>query len=134
MLPPAASAPGTRFNGPVTAHRVLDAKFFDFAELKPMRDLVPGATVNDVALAVDRRGAAHLPRRCRRTADRRRCAAMTPVSVRTEAEKGDLGNQVSAMIVSLATDVADPSSGWPPCTRSTIELQGSHPSHRAPAT
>jgi hypothetical protein len=34
--------------------------------------------------------------------------AMTPVSVRTEAERGNLGNQVSAMMVSLATDVADP--------------------------
>ena len=32
-------------------HRVLDAKFFPFAELKPM-EAVAGATVNDVALAV----------------------------------------------------------------------------------
>jgi hypothetical protein len=30
------------------------------------------------------------------------------VSVRTEAERADMGNQVAAMIVSLATDVADP--------------------------
>ena len=38
-------APGTRFNGPVTAHRVLDARFFKFADLKPMRNTVEGATV-----------------------------------------------------------------------------------------
>ena len=100
-------APGTRFNGPVSPHRVIDARFFKFADLKPMRNTVEGATVNDVALAVvggalraylD--GVGELPDRPLR--------AMTPISVRTEAEKADLGNQVSAMVVSLATDVADP--------------------------
>lgn len=100
-------APGTRFNGPVSPHRVLDARFFDFADLKPMRQTVPGATVNDVALAVlggalreYLSDAGELPEAPLR--------AMTPVSVRTEAERGDLGNLVSAMVVSLATDVADP--------------------------
>jgi WS/DGAT/MGAT family acyltransferase len=102
----AGLAPGTRFNGPVTAHRVLDARFFPFAALKPIRALVPGATVNDVALTViggalrsylDEAG--ELPAASLR--------AMTPVSVRSESEKGDLGNQVSAMMVSLATDVDD---------------------------
>jgi diacylglycerol O-acyltransferase len=106
---PAASemAPGTRFSGPVTPHRVLDARMFPFEALRSMRDAVPGATVNDVALTVIGGGLrayldAHgeLP-----TATLR---AMTPVSVRTEAERGDLGNQVSAMIVSLGTDAADP--------------------------
>jgi WS/DGAT/MGAT family acyltransferase len=101
------TAPGTRFSGPVTPHRVLDARTFPFAALRPMRDAVPGATVNDVALSViggalrtylDDHG--ELPVATMR--------AMTPVSVRTEAERGDLGNQVSAMIVSLGTDVADP--------------------------
>jgi WS/DGAT/MGAT family acyltransferase len=100
-------APGTRFSGPVTPHRVLGAEFFPFASLRAMRDLVPGATVNDVALSVvggamraylDDLG--ELPSATLR--------AMTPVSVRTEAERADLGNQVSAMIVSLATNVADP--------------------------
>jgi WS/DGAT/MGAT family acyltransferase len=100
-------APGTRFAGPVTGHRVLDAEFFPFAALRPIRDLVPGATVNDVALAI--LGGAlrnyltdigELPGSTMR--------AMTPVSVRTESERADLGNQVSAMVVSLATDIADP--------------------------
>ena len=101
------NAPGTRFNGPVTAHRVLDARFFDFGDLKAMRAKVPGATVNDVALSVIGgalrgylEGVGELPAASLR--------AMTPVSVRTESEKSDLGNQVSAMVVSLATDIADP--------------------------
>lgn len=102
-----AAAPVTRFNGPVSPHRAIDACFFNFADLKPMRALVPGATVNDVALAVlggalreylnDEGELPEAPLR-----------AMTPVSVRTDAEKADLGNQVSAMVVSLATDIADP--------------------------
>ena len=100
-------APGTRFNGPVTGHRVLDAEVFPFAALKPIRDLVPGATVNDVALAII--GGAlreYLSEHGELPATAMR--AMTPVSVRTESEKADLGNQVSAMMVSLATDIADP--------------------------
>jgi WS/DGAT/MGAT family acyltransferase len=103
----AGMAPRTRFNGPVSAHRVLDARFFEFADLKPMRQAVPGSTVNDVALSVLGGAlreylldAGELPEASLR--------AMTPVSVRTEAERGDLGNLVSAMIVSLATDQADP--------------------------
>ena len=66
-------APGTRFNGPVTAHRVLDARFFPFAELKPIRNLVPGATVNDVALAVIGGAMRVVPGEGRRAARRRRC-------------------------------------------------------------
>jgi diacylglycerol O-acyltransferase len=100
-------APGTRFSGAVTPHRVLDARTFPFAALRAMRETVPGATVNDVALCViggalrnylDDHG--ELPAGAMR--------AMTPVSVRTESERADLGNQVSAMVVSLATNVADP--------------------------
>jgi WS/DGAT/MGAT family acyltransferase len=101
------NAPRTRFNGPVTPHRVIDARFFDFADLKPMRAKVDGATVNDVALSIIGgalrgylEGVGELPPTSLR--------AMTPVSVRSETEKSDLGNQVSAMVVSLATDIADP--------------------------
>ena len=102
-----ATAPATRFNGPVTAHRVFDARIFPFRALKPIRNTVPGATVNDVALAVVGGGLrsylehhGELPEASLR--------AMTPVSVRTDAEQGAGGNQVSAMVVSLASSIADP--------------------------
>ena len=34
--------------------------------------------------------------------------AMAPISVRSESEKGSQGNQVSSMVVSVASNVADP--------------------------
>jgi diacylglycerol O-acyltransferase len=104
---PNAAAPATRFNAPVTAHRVIDARFFAFADLKPMRAVVARATVNDVALTVIG-GALRSYLEGKGELPGKPLLAMTPVSVRTEAERGDLGNQVSAMVVSLATDVADP--------------------------
>lgn len=114
-----ASAPITRFNGPVSAHRVVDGCYFELADVKKMRRTVAGATVNDVALAVlggalraYLEDAGELPTEPLR--------AMTPISVRTEAEKADLGNQVSAMIVSLSTDVADPVQRLAAVSASTV--------------
>ena len=45
-------APDTRFNGSVSAHRVVDGVRFDIAEVERLRDCIEGATVNDVAIAV----------------------------------------------------------------------------------
>ena len=46
------SAPQTRFNGRVSAHRVVDGVQFDIDEVERVRDRVEGATVNDVAITV----------------------------------------------------------------------------------
>src|SRR5215218_3164812 len=51
QLPP-TSAPRTRFNGTVSAHRVIDARRFDLGEVRRMKAAVDGATVNDVVLAI----------------------------------------------------------------------------------
>ncbi len=44
--------PRTRFNGKVSPHRVVDGVRFDVADIERLRDCVPGATVNDVAIAI----------------------------------------------------------------------------------
>ncbi|MFO1291648.1 MAG: wax ester/triacylglycerol synthase family O-acyltransferase [Rubrivivax sp.] len=44
--------PVTRFNSVVSPHRVFETRRFLLDEFKAMRALVPGATVNDVVLAV----------------------------------------------------------------------------------
>ena len=46
------SMPPTRFNSVVSAHRVFDTRRFTLDEFKAIRQLVPGATVNDAVLAV----------------------------------------------------------------------------------
>ena len=103
----ARPAPKTRLNGKVGAHRVWDAVPFKLADVRAVKDAVPGATVNDVILAVvggglrnylDDKG--ELPRET--------LTAMAPISVRGEGGKGAMGNQVSAMVVGLGTTVADP--------------------------
>jgi len=44
--------PRTRFNGHVSANRVVDGVFLDLDRVKTIRNAVPGATLNDVVLCV----------------------------------------------------------------------------------
>lgn len=102
-----ATTPATRFSGAISPHRVIDTRFVDLDELKRIRKSVAGATINDVVLAVFGGalrsylvGRGELPTEALR--------AMTPVALRANAAENDIGNQISAMVVSLATDVEDP--------------------------
>ena len=103
----ARPAPKTRFNGKVSAHRVWDAVPFPLADIRAIKTAVPDATVNDVVLSIvggalrtylDEKG--ELPRDT--------LTAMAPISVRGDGEKAALGNLVSAMVVGLGTQYADP--------------------------
>ena len=104
---PSAPAPRTRFNGPVSPHRVVEGRSFSLDEIREIRHCVPGATVNDVVLSVcsgalrrylDHHG--ELPEES--------LVAMAPISVRAEAERSSAGNQISVMFVTLFTQIADP--------------------------
>src|SRR5690242_6453684 len=44
-------APPTRFNGSASPHRVFEARFHDLADFQRIKATVPGATINDVAVA-----------------------------------------------------------------------------------
>jgi len=98
--------PRTRFNACVSPHRVFDAALLPLPEVKAIKDGVPGATVNDVAIAIvggalrqylDAKG--ELP-----TAS---LAAMAPINVRRRADGGG-GNVISQMTVPVCSHVADP--------------------------
>ncbi len=98
------SAPPTIFNQPVDSKRTFWGKNFDFERIRAIRKVVPGATVNDVVLAICAGGL----RRYLSTRDElpgKPLVAMAPISVRGDEEGA--GNQVSAMLVNLATDIDD---------------------------
>ena len=100
------SAPRTSFNGAVSNRK-------RFASLSvPLEDVklvgrVFEATVNDVILAVVSGGLRRLLE-ARGEAAEPSMVAMVPVSTRPEGRGEALGNQVSGMLVSLASDVDDP--------------------------
>jgi WS/DGAT/MGAT family acyltransferase len=104
---PNSVPPRTRFNRTVSAHRVVEARQFALAEVRAIKDRVEGATVNDVVLAICG-GALRCYLQAKKELPEQSMIAMAPVSVRSGKEHGALGNQVSAMMVALGTDVADP--------------------------
>ncbi|HZU72437.1 MAG TPA: wax ester/triacylglycerol synthase family O-acyltransferase [Acidimicrobiales bacterium] len=108
VTPPPApfSAPRTPLNQNITAHRTFAFTDIPLDEVKEVR-VALGGTVNDVVLAVCS-GALRRYLAERDELPSKALVAMVPVSVRTEDQKGTMGNRVSSMLVSLATDIEDP--------------------------
>jgi WS/DGAT/MGAT family acyltransferase len=99
-------APRTRFNGAVSAHRSLDAIMLDLSDVRAVRTLSPGCTVNDVFLALVG-GALRDYLMDKDELPSESLTAMCPISVRDAGDKSTGGNQVAAMTVALRTDIAD---------------------------
>jgi diacylglycerol O-acyltransferase len=100
------TAPPSSLNGVLTPHRRVALTSVPLADVKEVKRAF-GVTVNDVVLAVcagalrrflDRRG----------TIPDRPLLAAIPASVRTADERGVMGNRVSAMFATLATQLDDP--------------------------
>jgi len=100
-------APRTRFNRKVSAHRVVEGRSFALADIKAIRSLDPGCKVNDVFLAIIG-GAMRKYLVSKDDLPKATLTAMAPISVRASDEKGDMGNQVAAMIAPLGTHIEDP--------------------------
>ncbi|MGB0906415.1 MAG: WS/DGAT/MGAT family O-acyltransferase [Maricaulaceae bacterium] len=99
--------PKTRFNGVISPHRVFDARYFDITKIKAMRSFSEGSKINDVMISLVSGAMRHylaehdeLPTSSLKT--------IIPINLRTEAEKSQTGNQVSAMMTSLGSDISDP--------------------------
>ncbi len=98
--------PITRFNTEVSPHRVFETRRFALEDFKAIRALVPGASVNDVVLAVCAGGLRNylykqdeLPQQS--------LVAAAPIAVHRDLETETPGNY-SWVRVGLGTDIADP--------------------------
>ena len=98
--------PITRFNTEVSPHRVFETRRFALADFKTIRTLVPGASVNDVVLAVCAGGLRNylykqdeLPQQS--------LVAAAPIALHGDLEAQAPGNY-SWVRVGLGTDIADP--------------------------
>ncbi|WP_211826221.1 WS/DGAT/MGAT family O-acyltransferase [Kistimonas asteriae] len=107
-------APKTRFNGKLSSHRVFDAVTFGLEDIKAMRTLVPGSTVNDVIVTVI---AGALRRYLVRKGELPDVSlnAMVPVNMRPDPGLGarrdsadSYGNHVGVMCPQIHTDIEDP--------------------------
>ncbi len=100
------TAPRSVLNAAVSAHRTFWAVDIEFSRIRAVKQAVPSATVNDVMLALCAGGLREYLQ-SRDALPVRPLVAMAPISVRKEQQKGEMGNQVSAMLVNLETREAD---------------------------
>ncbi len=108
VTPPPApfSAPHTSLNAALTPHRSYAATTLSLSDVKRVKNAF-GTTVNDVVLALCA-GALRSYFDARGEQLDRPLVAMVPMSVRAQDEKAAMGNRITSMLTSLATDVDDP--------------------------
>ena len=100
-------APASPYNVPIGPHRRFAWTDGDLRQFKAIKDAL-GGTVNDVVLtAVTGALRAHMEANGH-TVDGVELKAMVPMSIRAEAERGALGNRVTAMYAPLPVYAADP--------------------------
>ncbi len=105
-LPPAPfAAPRTSFNTSLTPRRSFSFTSLDLPTVKAVK-AAAGCTVNDVVLGLCA-GALRTYLDDHKEQVDAALVAMVPVSVRTDDERDAMGNKVSSMLCTLATDVDD---------------------------
>jgi WS/DGAT/MGAT family acyltransferase len=129
--PPAFfSAPRTSINGAVSNRKRFSSLSVPLDDAKLVRHVL-GGTVNDVLLAGVAGGLRRLLS-ARGESVGRALVAMVPVSTRPDGgvDGGALGNQLSALLVSLATDIDDPVQRLGAIARSTTVAKEQERLHR----
>jgi diacylglycerol O-acyltransferase / wax synthase len=99
--------PHTRFNDRTDSRRNFDARAYDLAEVSAARQLVPGATVNDVILT----GIGGALRRYLLDKDELpESSLVTVIAISEHIESQRGANQLAVARATLGTDIADPAA------------------------
>ncbi len=101
------TAPRTSFNGTITGHRSIGFTDISLDDIKELKNAIPGATVNDVVLALSG-GALRRYLQDRGELPETSLLASVPVSVHEETQRTGGRNKVSTIFCKLGTDVEDP--------------------------
>ncbi len=101
--------PDTRFNGPVSPSKMFDAIRVPLSDLKAIRLLAPGSTINDVILAVCGGGLRKYLLRHGELPEES-LVAWVPINARQSSESGGEGksNHVTSMTAPIYTNIDDP--------------------------
>ncbi|MEY4472953.1 MAG: hypothetical protein RL671_1257 [Pseudomonadota bacterium] len=104
----ASGIPVTRFNAPVSPHKMFDATSFALADISAMRKLVAGATINDVVLAICGGAMRRYLLEHGELPDES-LVAVAPINARPSGGAAQAqGNNISAMTLELSTTIEDP--------------------------
>ena len=122
MLNRESIAPRTSINARTGRHRLLSVVRVPLTEVKAIRRAL-GGTVNDVVLAGVGGGLNRLLTARGDDVDDLRLRVLVPVSVRSDDQRGALGNKVSAIFVSLPVGPADPTDRLRAISAQTAELK-----------
>jgi WS/DGAT/MGAT family acyltransferase len=120
------TATATSINQPVGPYRRVDWLPMDLGRLRHVAKQT-GGTVNDVVLAVTAGAVRRFLKRSRQEDVRKLdFRVMAPVSMRDAAERGKLGNRVSAWVVPLPVGERDPLARLERVRSATADLKRTH--------
>jgi WS/DGAT/MGAT family acyltransferase len=102
-----AASPTSVLNGPLGPHRRWGWARAELSDIKRVKEAA-GCTVNDVVLAGIAGGLRAYLQARGEDVENTTIRSLVPVSVRTEAHQGRLGNQVTGMFADLPVKVPDP--------------------------
>jgi WS/DGAT/MGAT family acyltransferase len=115
----------TPINGPIGPHRVIEWASMSLADVKAVRRSLK-CTVNDVVLATVTGAVRKLMQRRQVNPDRLDFRVSTPVNVRQDRDRGQMGNRVSSWLVPLPLGLEDPLAQLREIHASTQELKQSN--------